>query len=271
MDSLKISAICPTFRRPELLEEALQSFLMQDYAGEKELIILNDEKEQAIKFDHPQVKIVNFKERSPSLADKYNYAASLATGDMITPWDDDDIFLPNRMRVIAENTIGGMWYSDYMYTDRTDGELAVSKGRVHTNSAFSARMFIQFGAYQEKPHRAFDFGMMRKLRMTRDGIGVPRNDNAIPSFIYRKCSINVPHHSGLYNEDPKVQDEEFLQLTELTKTGDIQLSPHWDRDWIGMAGDALKRETVLLSDVDGSIKIQEGIEIGASTKPPEGD
>ena len=35
----KVSCICPTFARVYLLEEAIESFLRQDYKGEKELII----------------------------------------------------------------------------------------------------------------------------------------------------------------------------------------------------------------------------------------
>ena len=34
-----VSCICPTYARPDLLEEAIQSFLLQDYPGPKELIV----------------------------------------------------------------------------------------------------------------------------------------------------------------------------------------------------------------------------------------
>ena len=37
-----VSCICPTYGRPELLEEAIYCFLLQDYPGPKELIVLND-------------------------------------------------------------------------------------------------------------------------------------------------------------------------------------------------------------------------------------
>jgi len=270
---MKISAICPTFRRPELLEEAIQSFLMQDYAGEKELIIVNDEKEQTLVFDHPQVKIFNLNERAPSLADKYNYAVSLASGDMITPWDDDDIYLPNRLTTIANNTFGGMWYSDYMFTDRVEGELALTTGKIHVNCAYSARMFIQFCAYQDKPNRTFDFVMLNKLRATRKNCGQPLNDTAYPSFIYRKCSIKSVNHSSLFNPDAEVQNAEYLEKCALSKTGEIVLMPHWKRDWMGMAKAAIARnpEPVILSDVDGSIAEQEEFKKLSGENTPEGE
>jgi len=39
---MKVSCQCITYDRVELLEEAIESFLRQDYKGEKELVILND-------------------------------------------------------------------------------------------------------------------------------------------------------------------------------------------------------------------------------------
>jgi len=54
---LPISAKCITYGRVDFLEEALQSFLLQDYAGERELVIVNDYPLQTLHFDHPQVRI----------------------------------------------------------------------------------------------------------------------------------------------------------------------------------------------------------------------
>jgi cellulose synthase/poly-beta-1,6-N-acetylglucosamine synthase-like glycosyltransferase len=36
-----VSCFCLTYGRPCLLEEAIHSFLQQDYAGPKEMIVLN--------------------------------------------------------------------------------------------------------------------------------------------------------------------------------------------------------------------------------------
>ncbi len=93
---MKVSCLCPTFARVHLLEEAVQCFLDQDYP-DRELIILNDFHAQTIVFDHPLVKVINTKERYPTLGDKRNATAELASGDALVTWDDDDIFLPNRL------------------------------------------------------------------------------------------------------------------------------------------------------------------------------
>jgi GT2 family glycosyltransferase len=64
-----VSAVCPTYARPHLLEESIYSFLQQDYAGKKELIILNDYDQQTLVFEHPEVKVFNVKQRYPSLGE----------------------------------------------------------------------------------------------------------------------------------------------------------------------------------------------------------
>ncbi|MEZ4657920.1 MAG: glycosyltransferase family A protein [Caldilineaceae bacterium] len=49
-----VSCICLTYGRPAVLEEAIYSFLQQDYQGPKELIVLNDYVDQTLYFDHPE-------------------------------------------------------------------------------------------------------------------------------------------------------------------------------------------------------------------------
>ncbi|MBV7332940.1 glycosyltransferase [Chloroflexi bacterium TSY] len=87
-----VSCICPTYGRVALLEEAIYSFLRQDYPGEKELIVLNDFAEQTLEFDHPEVRIVNLPKRFHSVGEKYKAAAALATHDLVFVWHDDDIY-----------------------------------------------------------------------------------------------------------------------------------------------------------------------------------
>ena len=61
--TLKVSCFCCTYGRPDVLEEAIESFLRQDYEGPKELIVLNDFTQQTLHFEHPEVKIINAEQR----------------------------------------------------------------------------------------------------------------------------------------------------------------------------------------------------------------
>jgi hypothetical protein len=97
----KVSCICPTYSRPHadlwMLEECVYWFTAQDFVGEKELIILNDNPRQELVCNVPNVRVVNHHTRYDSLGAKYNALLELATGDVIFPWEDDDISLPHRI------------------------------------------------------------------------------------------------------------------------------------------------------------------------------
>ncbi len=98
-----VSCFCMTYGRPAVLEEAIYSFLLQDYGGRKELIVLNDYAEQILTFDHPEVQVINLPVRFRTLGEKMNAAVALSTHDLLLPWDDDDIYLPHRLRLSVEN------------------------------------------------------------------------------------------------------------------------------------------------------------------------
>ena len=94
---MKVSCQCITYDRVHLLEEAIESFLRQDYDGKKELVILNDCKEQILEFKHPDIHIINTPKRFRTVGEKRNACIAMCSGDVIFPWDDDDISLPWRI------------------------------------------------------------------------------------------------------------------------------------------------------------------------------
>ncbi len=64
---------------------------------------MNDHPKQEFRFDHPQVRMINFPERFKTLGEKYNYTIKIADGDFICPWEDDNINLPHRLDVSISN------------------------------------------------------------------------------------------------------------------------------------------------------------------------
>ncbi len=96
-DPPPVSCICLTYGRVELLEEAIHSFLQQDYPGQKELIVLNDYEGQLLEFEHPEVRVINVPKRVRTVGEKRNMAVALASHDLLFGWDDDDICLPHRL------------------------------------------------------------------------------------------------------------------------------------------------------------------------------
>lgn len=101
-DTPFVSCLCPTYNRyptnRHLLEEAVESFLQQDYPAElRELIILNDTPGQELICNAPGVKVHNSPTRYNSLGEKRNALVAMSQGKILLPWDDDDISLPIRI------------------------------------------------------------------------------------------------------------------------------------------------------------------------------
>jgi len=61
---MMITCILLATGRLERLEESIASFLSQDFAGEKELIIINVLHRQTLVFEHPDVRIYNLKSQT---------------------------------------------------------------------------------------------------------------------------------------------------------------------------------------------------------------
>ncbi len=85
----KISCFCSTYGRVRCLEEAIHSFLQQDYCGEKELVILNDREDQVLAFEHPEVTIINSPERIEPLGKKFNRNIDFCDGDVLAAWENE--------------------------------------------------------------------------------------------------------------------------------------------------------------------------------------
>ncbi len=92
-----ISAIMPTYNRREFIPQALKYFERQDYPH-KELIIVDDGTDTIIDIlpTHLNICYISLSERC-SLGTKCNIACSLANGEVICHFDDDDYFAPHRL------------------------------------------------------------------------------------------------------------------------------------------------------------------------------
>ncbi len=96
-----LSAICPTYKRPALLANAVACWEAQDYPLERrELIILDD----AGQFDTqhgPGWFLASRSERFPSLWQKFDALVGMTQGEIIVVWEDDDVYLPHHLSAIA--------------------------------------------------------------------------------------------------------------------------------------------------------------------------
>ena len=88
-DAPLISCIMPTRNRPQFLQQAIASFLSQDYPH-KELIIVDCSDKPTVRAEYPGVRSVSITEPL-SVGMMRNIACSLAQGNVICHWDDDNL------------------------------------------------------------------------------------------------------------------------------------------------------------------------------------
>lgn len=240
MNYPKVSCICPTFGRAYLLEEAIESFLRQDYHGEKELIVCNDFIDQQLVFEHPLVKVINIPEREPNLGSKRNKAYSYATGDVFLTWGDDDIHLPGRItRMVnamkehnSEFVFEGPYYILY------GGKLSFEKGKTSGAHIITKDLFYKAGKIPEinsGEDQAFN-AKVREYLDLKTSLPVCSSD---PQFLYR-FSTGRAHISqyGQDKENKKSGYDLFLEQARqyikqgIEPKGRYELKPKWTKDWI---------------------------------------
>lgn len=230
-----VSCICPTFNRPPdhqyLLEEAIESFLRQDYPN-KELIVLNDCPRQELVCDAPGVRVVNAPRRFSTLGEKCNAAVRLARGKLIAPWDDDDISLPWRLSLSVERLGEADYFNPkrYWFWDQDGLHADHAMGYGHKLSLFRRAAFDAVGGY---PAISFgcDAAIDAALLARGNSTGGPHTGEAeLPRrewfYIYR-WGVSPVHVSG------RGEEGFYREIgTRPVQPGRFELRPHWRQDYV---------------------------------------
>jgi hypothetical protein len=255
-----ISCICPTYGRVDLLEEALFSFLQQDYQGAKELVVLNDFEQQTLTFDHPDVRIINFPKRLRTLGEKYKAAVGLCTHDMIFVWHDDDIYLPQhlshavRLHYEHRSNLNPTTGKSFLRANKAwvwnDQHLnGPAPGRFHGGSSWTREQFANVRGYA---HMNCGYAEELETQFEKVPHSVVDIEVAPPDiyYIYRKGGSTSYHLSdfasdGAGNEYERVADfvQSQAERGEI-KLGHIELRPRWRSDYAAQVRDLLQSGNV---------------------------
>lgn len=92
-----VSCIMPTYGRPRFVDESAAMFLANDYPA-KELVVLNDCPGQEYETCGRSIRVTNEPTRYSTLGEKRNACIEKSAGTIIQVWDDDDLYLPWRIR-----------------------------------------------------------------------------------------------------------------------------------------------------------------------------
>jgi glycosyltransferase involved in cell wall biosynthesis len=117
-----VSVIIPTFRRWELLCDAIESVIRQTYS-DWEIIVINDaggapQGKAAELLRNPRVIYIENSANKGRSASR-NIGLTASSGKYITYLDDDDIFYPNHLEILARALTDNNW--DVAYTDAYEG------------------------------------------------------------------------------------------------------------------------------------------------------
>jgi glycosyltransferase involved in cell wall biosynthesis len=100
-----VTVVVPTHDRPELLRATLRSVAEQEYAGALDTIVVFDrsEPDESLPAEFPTLGLtVARNERPPGLAGSRNTGILLAGGELVAFCDDDDTWLPGKLRAQVE-------------------------------------------------------------------------------------------------------------------------------------------------------------------------
>ena len=245
-----VTSICLTYGRPEVLEEAIFSFLQQDYSGPRELIVLNDYAPQTLTFDHPDVQVVNVAKRFRTVGEKRNVAVALASHDLLFVWDDDDIYLPHRLSfsVSRFEPKKGFFKPDKAWVWNNGRLTGPEKNRFHSGSCWSRDLFDAVGGYAAEGARD-DEVFESYLEQQFPGSTAPYDIRPEEIYyLYRWSGTGSYHLSGFgdYASGGNVglnQVEAFVQQRAARgqmRRGTIALQPHWKTDYQQLVNETVR-------------------------------
>jgi glycosyltransferase involved in cell wall biosynthesis len=235
-----ISAKCITYGRVDTLEEALHSFLIQDYPKDKcELIIVNDYPNQHLIYNHPQVKIYNLKDTFPLIGEKENFAIDKCKGELIAVWDDDDIAMPNHFSNIAkhwkEDTNIIHWETGVFYNEPS---ITGIRGIGNSGIVYSKKVWEEIGK-SPLENAGGDMTLTNKIHaLGREHVIDVKMPDSEASWFYMWGGRGY-HQSGMGTDTPdrlNIIERHSAHIESLRQqgkipTGEVHLHPKWNKNY----------------------------------------
>jgi glycosyltransferase involved in cell wall biosynthesis len=221
-----ISVVTITYQRHHILEEAINSFLLQDYNGSSEMIVVNDSPLVEYKFDHPNVRVINIKDRFLSITKKLEWAMKEAKGDYLYRLDDDDLLAPWALSSVIEDTVTHPGYDiyrskqQYYFVDNKFNKIA---SNVNNGNVYSKEFINRITFPGEKS------GEDAKLTFHLGG-SIYEPSNKKPTMLYR-WGMNTYHISGTGIKSNIEVQKQTDRLLKSKEQGVIQLKPHFKVDY----------------------------------------
>ena len=214
-----------TYKRHHLLEEAIQSFLNQGASLIfSEMVIINDNSEVDYVYDHPRVRIINHKERFPSIAAKLEWGAKQCKYNYIYRLDDDDLLsawgLENASLDITTNPGYDVYRSKGMYffvNNIFEKESSnINNGNIYAKSYLDRIKFPNTSNGEDA-----DITFHRNASIY---------ESKLPHTMIYRWGMETFHISGLGEQSNQVILDHADKVLD-NRTGIVELKPHFKSDY----------------------------------------
>lgn len=216
-----ISVVTLTYNRTHLVQEAIQSFILQN-SPECEMIVLNDKTDLHYNFDHPNVRIVNLKTRTSCILEKLLIGFKEAKYEYIYRLDDDDLLAPNALSTVSkyiEQNPNYDLYRSCCYYAFINNYFDKIFGGINNGNIFRKQHYLNMN----HPHRSIDEDAYMLYEC-----GAKTYTYDFISMIYR-WGMSTFHISGygiISTQDLYNRLDQWKQ-----ETGEITLVPQWVKNY----------------------------------------
>jgi glycosyltransferase involved in cell wall biosynthesis len=225
-----ISVLTLTYKRHHLLEEAIQSFLSQELPPECEMVIINDNPDVDYIYIHERVRIINHKERFPSVSAKIEWGYKQCKYDYIYRLDDDDLLVPwslNNVRMDIQNNPNydvyrskGMYF--FVNNKFEGGNSNINNGNVYTKAYLKRIKWPDTSSGED-----VDITFHNSAKVY---------ESKLKNTMCYRWGMGTFHISGMGQQPNQVILDQADKVLDDTK-GEIILTPHFDEDYYSQIND----------------------------------
>jgi hypothetical protein len=229
IEKVNISILTLTYKRHHILEEAIQSFLNQNFENESEMVIINDSSDVEYVYDNPRVRIINCKERFSSISKKIEFGYKQCKYNYIYRLDDDDLLAPNALKIVKkqidEYPLYDIYRSTFNYTFINDNFKYIS-GNINTGNIYTKKYLDNI----EFP----DISVTEDVKITFEmGGNISECDYGHYTMIYR-WNVDTYHISTLNSQTPNnnnIFNYVDNKINNNSENGIINLNPHFNKNY----------------------------------------
>jgi hypothetical protein len=204
-----------------LLDEAVESFLRQEYPN-RELVILNDDARVRIHCDAPGVRVENIDTRFHSDGSRRNALSVIADGAVLAPWPVDIVALPWYLTIAMSKLRGNhAFFPGTTFAQEADGTIiADERLPFGTNGAVYAR--DAWEAVGRHPYASDDEDVTFAQRLLGSDLSIVPPD-------HRLARLGI--------DDWYLIERYPRRRVPATPPRDYRIRPHWSTDWAALTAE----------------------------------